>query len=969
MTQQLTVTKRYGPLRRLSLVTIGVLCAAIAFAPLAPVVVVAADAATTTQAAASGSTDQGDARATASAASATSVLDNGGQAAATDATGSANATDTATDAATESAPETAAEAAAEDATTAPAADTGDGAAAGDAETATTDATTETATDASTAPAAEPASPATDVTPLTPALQPLATPPVKAGPLADVTNLTDDEVGALTSLNDLFGASPWKTVPLLSDGSLNPAAYTTAVTGANTSLTAIANETNWPLGTWAAKDWVDMLFAPLFNATVKVTDSEGKVTEYTYADNTATGSEFFMMDETAFQSVYRDTQDSGVDAAPYTPLNATLTTGKTFADMAKQVEVYIDQAGRRLAKVMTTSDWEIADIATIDPVTGSISHRVYYKNLGATRSNIRLGSALDSSVADTTVIPGTVRFLTRLQVTADGYDGLYVTGRIYDGFKDNGDPKPVLGAAQDAALQPGGLIVYSDPVDPTRTEVYVTKSLRYDHLGDYVGLVSATGKDARTPVVGVAKGETYDTSIIYVSKPIPSLPTGGTIHLEYIERLSDKMTATKRYEDADTGAVLAHEDIVGNPTDTLNFTDTDTYIAQNPDVFAGYAPKPVSDNTDKASEETFQSSPGAWTVKLHKPVTYTPDNNPENLTLTTTAREFVEYLKDGQPYKPAELVKTIPLYRYATESSQKPGTYDYSVWTKEKVLANAHNVDTADLSFERLTQEQIDKYLPLDYSGKVTKLTINGGDPIAGDANADLSATTSELADWLETKAVDLTITRTVDYTPAKVGPIVPKDPSDPYYAMTHKALTVKVAIDDTALATADRTLVALGADGTQTIKFVRTVTYSGDTLLELGPWIVDVEGEAPDKLADVFKNVTAKPLEGYNITPGDTVTAESPVTAVDRVPATLVGQPISAALTAFAADDNGGVAGASALTLDGQDGTVTTELVYSMVMTYPAAGARAALWPAALAAALALGATGLLIGARRRRLR
>lgn len=732
------------------------------------------------------------------------------------------------------------------------------------------------------------------------------------------------------MNLFFAAAPWTSVNLRSGNNLDSAAYKTAITGGATSLSGIANSTSWPVYNPSRTDQVGLLYSPLFNGVVTI-----GATKYSYAFQNALNSSFIMMDNAAANAVIKTSQGTGVAPVAYTKLKASLDVDANFNSLVDKVKVYTDQVGNRIAKVITLTDWQIADVATIDSITGSISHNVFYKNLGTTRTNIRLGSQMDIAVTDASTAGG--QRLDRLQVTADGYDGAFITGIL--GTK-------ILDANQKTTLQPGGLIMYSDPVDPTETEVYAAKTPTSGFIGGTMGLVATTGQTKGTPLVGQAPDDLYDSSMIYMSKPITTLPTGGVVSLEYIERLSDKMTATVRYRDVDTKTVLATQDIVGNVDDPLNFIDTATFMAQNASKFTGY--EVVSDNTADASNYTFQSSPGTWIVELKKVPIYTPDDNPKGLTLTATATEAVNYLKDGAVFQQTPALATVKLYRYVT--AHLDGTYDYSDWTTSEAEANAHKTITkANPTVAALTQDQINAYLPDQYRGEVMKLKVGEMPETAVAPNQVLTAA-DQLADWLS-QGGDLAITRTVNYTPAQVGPIVPGDPADPYYAMTHKTLTVKVAVDDAALAAADQAAVALGAEATQTIAFERTVTYSGDDVIALGAWTP----------TNTLQDVTAKAVDGYVISPGSTVTEANLTSAVGgTVAQAQVGQSLKTVLTNFQADDNGGVAGATH-TNGALDGTATTEISYSMKITYPQAGARANLWTGLLAAALlALGAVGLL---------
>lgn len=763
------------------------------------------------------------------------------------------------------------------------------------------------------------------------------PPTKAG-FTDIEELTDDEISAVADLNLLFAQSPWQSVNLRSGNVLDSAAYTTAITGNNTSLSGISNATSWPVYNPTKADQIDMLYAPLFNGVVTVGDIK-----YSYAFSNGITSMFFMMDAAAADSVIKPSQGTGVTAAAYTKIAPTFTVDSQFNGLVDNVKVYTDQAGHRLAKVMTLSDWQIADVATIDPNTGSISHNVFYKNLGATRSNIRLGSQMDIAVSKANTI-GRVK-LDRLQVTADGYDGAYITGVIPNNPDDPNDR--IADDQQSTTLVDGGLIMYSDPVDPTKTEVYAGRTPTSQKvLGDTMGLVATAGQEKGTALVGKKPDPLYDSSMFYLSKPIATLPTGGTVRLQYIERLSDKMTATVRYQDVDTGEVLARQDIVGNIDDPLNFVDTATFMAQNANKFTGY--EVVSDNTAEASNYTFQSSLGTWIVELKKVPIYTPDDNPKGLPLTATATEGVNYLKDGAAFQQTPALATVKLYRYVT--AHLDDTYEYSDWTTSEAEANAHKTITkANPTVAALTQAQIDAYLPDQYRGEVTKLKVGETPETAVEPNQVLTAD-DQLAEWLS-QGGDLAITRTVNYTPAQVGPIVPGDPNDPYYAMTHKTLTVKVVVDDAALAADDQAAVALGDEASQTIAFERTVTYSGDDVIALGAWTP----------TNTLQDVTAKAVDGYVISPASTVTEASLTSAVGgTVAQAQVGQSLKTVLANFQADDNGGITGATH-TNGALDGTATTEISYSMKITYPQAGARANLWTGLLAAAfLALGAVGLL---------
>lgn len=765
------------------------------------------------------------------------------------------------------------------------------------------------------------------------------PPTKAG-FTDIEELTDDEIAAVADLNLLFAQSPWQNVNLRSGNALDPAAYTTAITGSNTSLTGMSNRASWAGGKFTQTDQLSLLYAPLVNGTVQIS---GK--EYAYASGTGVDSNFIMMDEAAAQSVITRDQGTSIASAPYTRLEPTMANGATFNDLVDKVKVYQDQSGHRLAKVITVADWQAADIATIDPITGSISHNVFYKNLGATRTNIRVGTVMNIAVFNAAQYgTGTMPSLDRLQVTADGYDGAYITGLLADTRANQR-----LDESQALTLQPDGLIMYSDPVDPTKTEVYATKTPRSGYIGANTGLVQTAGQTKGTALVGEGLKtnlDLYDSSMVYMSKPVTSLPTGGVVHLEYVERLSDKMTATVRYRDVDTKTVLATQDIVGNVDDPLNFVDTATFMAQNASKFTGY--EVVSDNTADAKNYTFQSSPGTWIVELKKVPIYTPDDNPDGLPLTATATEAVNYLKDGAAFQQTPALTTVKLYRYVT--AHLDNTYEYSDWTTSEAEANAHKTITkANPTVAALTQTQIDAYLPDQYRGEVTKLKVGETPETAVEPNQVLTAD-NQLADWLS-KGGDLAISRTVNYTPAQVGPIVPGDPADPYYAMTHKTLTVNVAVDDAALAADDQAAVALGAEATQTIAFTRPVTYSGDEVIALGEW----------STTDTIQDVTAKAVAGYVISPGAKVTAANLTSAVGGTMAQAqVGQSLKTVLANFQADDNGGVAGATH-TNGALDGTATTEISYSMKITYPQAGARANLWTGLLAAALlALGAVGLL---------
>lgn len=755
------------------------------------------------------------------------------------------------------------------------------------------------------------------------------PPTKAG-FTDIEELTDDEISAAADLNLFFAQSPWTAVNMLSGGKLDPSTYTTAITGANTSLSGLSNSQGL-VTTASLAGQISLLYAPLFNGVVTVGS-----TKYGYAYGNANSASFFMVDDAAISAIISKTQGTNVASVPTTELAPKMQVDSEFQPLVNNAHIYIDQAGHRIAKVLTLTDWQIADVATINQVTGAISHKVFYKNLGATRTGIRLGSQMDIQVGDPTSLVG--RKLDRLQITADGYDGAYITGILEHKVADS---------EQATTLQEGGLIMYSDPVDPTQTGVYAVKALRSSNIGEGLGVIQATGQAKDTPMIGHAPDDLYDSAMVYLSKPITSLPTGGVVRLEYIERLSDKMTATVRYQDVDTQTVLATQDIVGNVDDHLNFVDTQTFMAQNASKFAGYEVD-GADPTVGANQYTFQSSPGLFIVKLKKVPIYTPDDNPKGLTLTATATEAVNYLKDGAAFQQTPALATVKLYRYVT--AHLDDTYEYSDWTTSEAEANAHKTITkANPTVAALTQAQIDAYLPDQYRGEVTKLKVGETPETAVEPNQVLTAD-DQLAEWLS-QGGDLAITRTVNYTPAQVGPIVPGDPNDPYYAMTHKTLTVKVAVDDAALAADDQAAVALGAEATQTIAFERTVTYSGDDVIALGAWTAK----------GTIQDVTAKAVAGYVISPGSTVTAASLTSAVGgTVAQAQVGQSLKTVLANFQADDNGGVAGATH-TNGALDGTATTEISYSMKITYPQAGARANLWTGLLAAALlALGAVGLL---------
>lgn len=308
------------------------------------------------------------------------------------------------------------------------------------------------------------------------------PPTKAG-FTDIEELTDDEISAVADLNLLFASSPWQSVNLRSGNALDPAAYTTTITGNNTALSGISNATSWPVYNPIKADQINMLYAPLVNGVVTV----GNI-KYSYAFKNGITSMFFMMDAAAASSVIKPSQGTGVTSAAYTKLAPTYTVESQFNGLVDNVKVYTDQAGGRLAKVITLSDWQIADVATINSITGSISHSVFYKNLGMTRTNIRLGSQMDIAVTDAATSGG--QRLDRLQVTADGYDGAYITGIL--GSK-------ILDADQQTTLQPGGLIMYSDPVDPTKTEVYAGRTPTSQKvLGDTMGLVATAGQEKGRP---------------------------------------------------------------------------------------------------------------------------------------------------------------------------------------------------------------------------------------------------------------------------------------------------------------------------------------------------------------------------------------------------------------------------------------------------------------------------------------